>query len=508
MPVDNHDAFTVVDTPALGVLDMHGSGRRDGDYGLSYWWKSSRACVGTVLLPHRLRLVIASGPQERPPVAYAKSGSVHIAYEVLGKGPDLVWAPGAASHLDLDWEGGHRKPLMLALASFSRLIKFDKRGTGLSDRPGGVATLEERTDDIRAVMDAAGSGRAHIFGISAGGTMAILFAAMYPERTRSLILYGTKPRCVSASDYPWGPAFADEERRARNWETDGVPVPDFNEGWREWVGKSLCDDPDYRTWWVLHERMAMSPADRIAQVRWNNRIDVREVLPSIRVPTLVMSKTGDPAIEIDAARDMAARIAGARLVEYQSDGHLWYDISAQMADEVRKFIGVEPAPIQTQRVLTTILFVDIVSSTERIGSLGDAAWREFLTRYYAAVRRELRVFSGTEVDTAGDGLLATFDGPARAVRCAIAIQRSVAALGVETRAGVHIGEVERDGAAIRGIAVHMTARIAAKAHPGEILVSSTIVDLVAGSGLNFDDRGVQELKGVPRPRQLFAVAAE
>jgi len=445
---------------------------------------------------------------ERPPVQYARSGKVNVAFEVLGQGPDLVWAPGAASHLDLDWEdGGHRRHFRDLLASFTRLIKFDKRGTGLSDRPGGVANLEERTDDIRAVMDAAGSERAHIFGISEGGSMAILFAATYPERARSLILYGTKPRWVRAPDYPWGPSFAEREDLAREWEINGVPDPAFDDAWRRWVGPQLADDSGFRAWWTRHQRMAMSPSDRIAQIRWNNRIDVREVLPTIRVPTLVMSKTGDPIIQIEAARDMASRIPGARFVEYPGVGHVWFDHSDEMAEEIRGFIAVEPARAVADRVLTTILFVDIVKSTERAVRDGDAAWRDLLQRYYPAVRREITTFSGNEVDTAGDGLLATFDGPARAIRCARAIQRVGAGLGVEMRAGVHTGEVERDGRAIRGIAVHTAARIASLAEPGDVLVSSTVGDLVAGAGLEFADRGTHELKGVPERRRLLAVTA-
>lgn len=440
-----------------------------------------------------------------PPVQYARSGPVHIAFQVIGSGPDMVWAPGSVSHLDLDWEGGHRKPLMLRLAAFTRLIKFDKRGTGLSDRPGGVATLEERIDDIRAVMDAADSKTAHIFGISEGGSMAILFAATYPERTRSLILYGTKPRWVRAPGYPWGPSFADEERELDEEQAaETVKVPDFEgDELRRWIGSSIRDDPAYRDWFVRHGRAGISPAGRVALWRWNIRIDVRDVLPTIRVPTLIMSKVGDPVIEIDAARDMAARIPGARLVEYPGEGHLWYEITDAIADEMHRFINVERHEPIENRVLTTILFVDIVRSTERVTTLGDAAWRATLQQFYAMVTRELGRYYGTEVDRAGDGLVATFDGPARAIRCARAIELASRELGIEVRAGVHTGEVERDGPAIRGLSVHIAARIAAKAGPGEVLVSGTVSDLTAGAGISFRDRGMQALKGVPEPRRVL-----
>lgn len=444
---------------------------------------------------------------EPPPVRYAKSGDVRIAFQVIGEGPDIVWAPGSVSHLDLDWEGGHRKPLMLALASFARLIKFDKRGTGLSDRPGGVPTLEERIDDIRAVMDAAGSESAHIFGISEGGSMAILFAATYPEKSRSLILYGTKPRWVRAPDYPWGPSFADEERRLDEQAAGDVPVPDFgSERLRRWLGPAVRDDPAYRAWFIRHDRAGVSPAGRVALWRWNIRVDVRDILPTIRVPTLIMSKVGDPIIQIDAARDMAARIPGSRLVEYPGEGHVWSDITDEMSEEIRRFIAAERPFAVENRFLSTILFMDIVKSTERAAAVGDDAWRSLLQRYYAAVRRELALYSGIEVDTAGDGFLATFDGPARAIRCAQAIQRAARGLGLESRAGVHTGEVERDGRAIRGLAVHLAARIAALAEPGEVLASATVGDLAAGAGLDFKDRGVHDLKGVPEPRRVFAVA--
>lgn len=443
-----------------------------------------------------------------PPVQYARSGDVQIAFQVFGSGPDMVWAPGSASHLDLDWEGGPLKPLMLRLAAFSRVLKFDKRGTGLSDRPGGVATLEERIDDIRAVMDAAGSTTAHIFGISEGGSMAMLFAATYPDRTRSLILYGTKPRWVRAPDYPWGPSFAEQERSLDARAAGPVTPPDFESEWfRRWVGSSLRDDPGFRAWYVRNGRASLSPAGSIALARWNGRIDVRDILPTIRVPTLIMSKVGDPVIEIDAARDLAARIPGARLVEYPGEGHLCHEISDQMADEMQRFITAEGRDSGDNRVLTTILFMDIVKSTERVTSLGDPAWAAALRQFYAVVRRELANHHGTEVDRAGDGFLATFDGPARAIRCARAIQLGAQKLDLAVRAGVHTGEVERNGTAISGLAVHVAARIAGEAGSGEVLVSGTVSDLTAGAGIVFEDRGTRTLKGVSDPKRVLAATA-
>lgn len=445
---------------------------------------------------------------QRSPVLYAKSGDLHIAYQVVGKGPvDVVHTPGAISHLDLWWDCPYFVRYFERLASFSRLILFDKRGTGLSDRPTDYATLEERIDDIRAVMDAAESERAHIFGLSEGGSMACLFAATYPQRTRSLILYGTKPRWIRARDYPWGRT--DEEReaglqrlQAAGWERD-VRSTDM----RRWFGAPVRDDPAFLEWFTRQRRIGATPAAQIALSRMNAMIDIRDIVPSIRVPTLVLNRTGDPAVEVEAARDLARRIPGARFIEFPGEGHLFFDIWEDVVSVIEEWVTTAAAPVATERFLATILFVDIVRSTERVAELGDAAWRDLLARYYVVARRELALYGGREVDTAGDGLLGTFDGPARAIRCARAIQREGTALGLTLRAGIHTGEVERSNGAVRGIAVHLAARIAAIASPGEIYVSSTVRDLVAGSGLAFEDRGVHELKGISEPRQVLAVAS-
>jgi len=443
-----------------------------------------------------------------PPVLYAKSGDLQIAYSVLGEGPvDFVWAPGFVSHLEMQWENPDIAHSRERVASFTRLILFDKRGTGMSDRPAGIPTLEERIDDIRAVMDAAKSERAHLMGVSEGVPMSILFAATYPERTRSLILYGGRARFTRAPDYPWGPTEEESEEYlqrliANGWQQD-FTTPDQ----RRWLGPGLRDDPEFLRWYARFLKSAATPAARIALSRMNRLIDVRDIMPSVRVPTLVVGKTGDPVMPPDCARDLAARIPGARLVEIEAEGHMWGRASLEIADTIKEWVTEAAAPIAADRFLTTILFVDIVGSTQHVAKVGDAAWRDQLARHYAAARRHLAVFGGIEVDTAGDGLLAHFDGPGRAIRCASAIQRSAAELGLEVRAGIHTGEVERAGSAIRGIAVHLASRVASLAGAHEVFVTSTVRDLVAGSGLEFTDRGTHELKGVPGTRQVLGVAS-
>ncbi len=445
-----------------------------------------------------------------PLVHYAKSGDIHIAYQAIGDGPmDVVFSPGAISHLDLWWESPYFVRFFERMSTFCRLILFDKRGTGLSDRPTAVATLEERIDDIRAVMDAVTSETAHQFGPSEGGSMACLFAATYPARTRSLILYGTKPRWVRAADYPWGPS--DEEREAglqkmmaSGWQRD-LTSPQ----WRRWLGAPVRDDPAFLEWYTRQRRIGASPAAQIALSRMNSKIDIRDILPTIRVPTLVICREDDPVVSVEEARAMAVRIPGAQFVVLPGQGHLFFDIWEELVALIQEFVTGVPSPVISDRVLTTILFVDIVGSTERAAEIGDQAWSDVLHRFYALARRALTVFGGTEVDTAGDSLLATFDGPARAIRCARAIQRETRSLlRIGLRAGVHTGEVERTNGAIRGIAVHAASRIATLASAGEVLVSSTVKDLVAGAGVTFEDRGMHVLRGLPEPRQVLAVSAD
>ena len=436
----------------------------------------------------------------RAPVRYARSGDVHVAYEVTGAGPvDVVLTPAYVSHLDLEWESPPRVRVFERLGSFSRLIRFDKRGTGLSDRPGHVATLEERVDDIRAVMDAAGSGRAVIIGASEGGSMACLFAASHPDRTRALVLWGVQARWRRAPDYPWGYT---EEEAAREIERNLNDWPN-----RERALELAGGDPRQAEWLERYWRCAASPSAAAEIERIGADLDIRAVLPAIRVPTLVVHRSLDNVVPIEAARDLAAGIPGARFEEFPGGGH-WHkdlDLDSILA-AIEEFVtGVRPDPT-TDRVLATVLFADVVGSTELLASMGDAAWRDLLSRFHAAASEALRANRGVLVDLAGDGLLATFDGPARAVRSARALQRSAANLGMRLRAGVHTGEVERVGSAVRGIAVHTAARIAGLAEANEILVSGTVRDLVAGSGITFVDRGTHTLKGIPDPRQVLAVS--
>jgi class 3 adenylate cyclase len=355
-------------------------------------------------------------------------------------------------------------------------------------------------------MDAAQSQRAHVFGLSEGGSMACLFAATYPQRTHSLTLYGAKPRWTRAPDYPWGPTEAEREGWLQKRVASGFK-PDFRSAeWRHWLGPPVRDDPAFLEWFARCDRMGGSPAAHLALFRMNGLIDIRDVLPSIRVPTLVLCREDDALVALEEARAMAARIPNARFVALPGQGHLFFDIWEEVVALIQEFVTGVRSTMPSDRVLATILFIDIAASTERAAGMGDAAWRDVLERYYTVSRRALTVFGGTEVDTAGDGLLASFDGPARAIRCARSIQRETTPLGLTLRAGVHTGEVERVDRAIRGIAVHTAARIASLAVPGEVLVSSTVKDLVAGSGLSFADRGLHTLKGVPEPRHLLAVS--
>ena len=440
-----------------------------------------------------------------PETRYARSGDVNIAYQVLGDGPlDLVYVAGWVSHLEYRWEDPGYAAFVERLASFSRVILFDKRGTGMSDRvpSAELPTLEQRMDDVRAVMDAVGSERAALLGVSEGGSMCMLFSATYPERTTALIVAGGYARRVSAPDYPFAESPQEYEafieQFARNW---GGPVG------LAVRAPSRIDDEAFVRWWSTYLRMSVSPGAAETLTRMNGQIDVRHVLPVIRVPTLIVHRAGDRAFSAEGARYMAERIPGARYVEVPGDDHLMFvGDQDSILDEVEEFLtGVRRGP-EPDRVLATVLFTDLVGSTERAVELGDRRWRDVLTNHHAVVRRELQRFRGHEVDTAGDGFLATFDGPARAIRCATATRDAVASLGLELRVGLHTGECELHDDSVAGIAVHTGARVAALAGPGEVLVSSTVKDLVAGSGIEFTDRGLHELKGVPGEWRLYAVA--
>jgi class 3 adenylate cyclase len=440
----------------------------------------------------------------RPETKYARSGDVNIAYQVTGTAAiDVVWAPGTTTHLDVSWDWPREAEFIEKFSLFCRLIRFDKRGTGLSDRPTNAATLEERTDDIRAVMDAAGSTRATIFGLSEGGNMACVFAALYPTRTRSLILWGSQARWVRADDYPWGPTPEEQEKFIQHallkW-----PSREYITGWGVGLGDSV--DPAFLDWWVRKAQASASPAAVAALEEMNAHIDTRAILHSIGVPTLVMNTSGDPLANVDAARDLAAHIPGARFIEFPGKSHLpWENESERILAEIEEFVTGTHAPVATDRFLTTVLFLDIVGSTKLAAQLGDTAWLALLAAYYATARKELVRFHGCEIDTAGDGFFATFDGPARAIRCVLAIRDEVKLLGIELRAGLHTGECELIGEKVGGLAVHIAARVMGHAEANEVLVSSTVKDLVAGSGIKFEQRGVHGMKGVPGKWRLYAV---
>jgi class 3 adenylate cyclase len=434
---------------------------------------------------------------------YAKSGDVRVAYQVTGEGPvDVVLAPGTASHLDLDWEWPEKASFLARLGSFCRLIRFDKRGTGLSDRPTDASTLEERMDDIRAVMDAAGSDRAVIFGYSEGANLAALFAATYPRRTRALLLWGAQARWIRADDYPWGPTREEADQEIAYLAENGVTV-EYLTG----PGAGIPKDLTYVRFFMRYLKASASPSALTALERMLCLIDMRDILPSVRVPVVVMNRTGDPVANVEAARDLAARIPGARFVEFPGDAHPFFTgpATGEVLAEIETFVtGVRPAPA-ADRVLATLLFTDIVGSTQKLEAIGDQRWRQLLDRHHARVRQLLERYAGTEIDTAGDGFFATFDGPTRAIRCACAIRDAVREIGLEIRAGLHTGEIERRGDKVTGIAVHLGARVAALAQPGEVLVTSTVRQLVPGSGIGFASRGAHTLKGVADQWQLFAV---
>jgi pimeloyl-ACP methyl ester carboxylesterase len=433
---------------------------------------------------------------------YAKSGNVHIAYRVFGEGPrDIVVIPGSISHAELYWDFPPNRHMLDRLSSFARVIVFDKRGQGLSDRVA-EQTLEERTSDVLAVMDAVGSQRAAIYGWSEGGAMSLMFAATHPERTSALVLFGSYAT-----------------QRAEPWE---IPAETFDrflhrleEGWGEGVlvqfnAPTRANDPAFMRWWGGLERAAASPGSIVSLMRANYDIDVRHILASIQVPTLIFHREHDSLVPVQAGRYLARSIPGARYVELPGSDHmiqtLDQDVLDRLLDETEEFLTGARAHAEPDRVLATLMLNDIVGSTERVVALGDRQWNELLSGYYAAVRAELAAFRGHEVNTTGDGVLATFDGPARAIRCACSIRDRVRALGIHVRTGLHTGECEViDEDDVGGIAVHIAARVAAEADPDEVLVSSTVKDLVAGSRLEFTDRGERHLKGVPGEWRLYAV---
>jgi pimeloyl-ACP methyl ester carboxylesterase len=443
-----------------------------------------------------------------PETRYAKSGDVNIAYQVTGEGPfDLVFVPGYVTHLELHWAIPSFAPALERLGSFSRLIRFDKRGTGMSDRVSGAPTLETRMDDVRAVMDAVGSERAAFYGLSEGAAMALLFAATYPDRTAALVLRSAFPRRMWAPDYPWGRTEEEYEREVAGALEIFGPQERALDAVRR-LGR--FEDAEAESFLQLL-RFGSSPGALEALHRMNKEIDVRHVLPAVRVPTLLLHGSEDTIVPLEVAQYMATKISAARIVEVPGAGHLAFGKPALAAvDETERFLreaweGGAWEEAEPERVLATVLFTDIVGSTERAAAIGDRAWRELLEQHHRLIRRELVRFRGAELDVAGDGFFARFDGPARAVRCACAITEGVRQLGLELRAGLHTGECELVDGKVGGIAVHIGARVAKEAQPGQVLVSSTVKDLVAGSGLRFRDHGAATLKGVAEEWRLYAV---
>ena len=438
---------------------------------------------------------------EMPETRFTRAGEVDIAYQVVGDAAplDLVFVPGWVSHLEVMWELPEFAHFLDRLAGMGRLILFDKRGTGLSDRMAGIANLEERMDDVRAVMDAASSERAALFGISEGGPMSLLFAATYPERASALALYGSFARhpTVSADNIAENLQLID-----RSWGT--------GEYYLRFLAPSRASDGAFRRYVARYERQGASPSAVMAILRMNSEIDVRQILPTIRIPTLLLHRVGDPRITIDAGRYLAAHIPRAKLVELPGTDHFPLregDIMDRIVDEIEEFLTGTRGEAELDRVLATVLFTDIVGSTGRLVELGDRAWRQVLDLHDERARQEIARFRGRAVKSLGDGFLATFDGPARAVRCAAAIAEKIRSLGIEVRSGLHTGEIELRGEDIGGVAVHIAERIAEIAGGGEVLVSSTVRDLVAGSGLSFADLGSHQLKGLPEALRLFRAGA-
>ena len=442
-----------------------------------------------------------------PTTRYAKSGDVSIAYQLVGDGPiDVVLVQGFATHLDLQWEAPPMARFFERLASFSRLVLFDKRGTGLSDPVSEVPTLEQRVDDVRAVLNACGSERAALFGVSEGGPMSVMFATADPARVSALILHGAMGRTTEAPDYPWAsPAEALRESAAEfiapYWGREA-------RGTVELFAPSMADDPRAVELAERLERSAASPAMVWKIFEMFLDIDVRAILPTISVPTLVLHRRGDRVVNWRAGRELASQIRGAKYVELPGIDHLpWAGDPDAVLGEVEEFLtGTRSLP-EPDRVLATVMFTDLIGSTERAATAGDARWRELLAEHQARVRRELAHFRGHEVKTLGDGFLATFDGPARAIRCAHAIATDARSVALDVRIGLHTGEVDLTGQDVGGIAVHIAARVADLAAPGEVLVSSTTKELVAGSGLRFAERGTRRLKGVSDEWRLFAAVA-
>ncbi len=443
-----------------------------------------------------------------PEVRYARNGGVALAYQLVGDGAiDVLFVPGFVSNIELNWELPAFARFLTRLASFARLIVIDRRGTGLSDpfAPDDLPSHETMVDDLRAVIDAAGAQRVAIFGFHEGGLLGALFAAGRPDRTSALVTFATAPSGMKTDAYPW--QWSEEE-----WEPYLADMSarwgsrDYSDEVLRFVAPTASNDERVRSWWSRYCRLAASPTSATTIERIYSRTDICEILPAIHVPTLVLHPTSDQHEDVEGARYIAGRVPGARLVELAgNDAFPWGDNADALLAEIEEFLtGTRPVA-DPDRVLATVVFTDIVGSTDLVVTMGDRAWRDLLERHHDDVRRLLAEHRGREIDTAGDGFFATFDGPARAVRCADGIAASAAEIGLKVRAGVHTGEVELAGDEVRGIAVHVGARIAAAAGPSEVLVSATVKDLTAGSGLVFESAGQHELKGVPGDWHLYRV---
>jgi class 3 adenylate cyclase len=440
-----------------------------------------------------------------PDTKYAKSGDVHIAYQVFGTGKiPLVVGPGWASHLEYSWEDPTYAKFLQRLGSFAHVVWFDKRGTGLSDRVSELPTLEQRMDDIRAVMDAVGFEKAFLFGFSEGGSMCALFAATYPQRTNALILYGAFAKRLWSQDYPWAPTIEEREKWIQSLEKGwGGPIEVST------LAPSAVGDEQFAKWFATYTRLSVSPSAAVSLARMNTYIDIRNILSSIHVPTLVIHRVGDIDVKVENGRYIAKNIPGAKYVELPGEDHiLWVGDTDAIADEVEEFLTGVRSPRQIDRILATILLTDIVGSTEKTKELGDSVWKKVLLKHNEIVTKELERFRGMKIKSTGDGFLCTFDGPARAIRCACSIRNEVHELGLAIRAGLHTGECELIGDGdIGGVNVHIAARVASIANADEVVVSSTVRDLVSGSGIKFLDLGMHSLKGIAEQWRLFKVSS-
>jgi class 3 adenylate cyclase len=442
-----------------------------------------------------------------PETRYARSGDLHIAYQAVGEGDiDVVFISGWASHVAGMWEGRWLARPLQRLASFSRLIVFDKRGTGLSDPvpPKELPSLEERVDDVRAVMDAAGARRAALVGVNEGASVALMFAALHPDRTTAVVVVNGTARAVRDDDTPWGLDPEVVERRTSDMRARWGTEPP--QGVRGDIMPSLEGDPEFARFFRRYQQLSASPGVAAALGRSAFTDDVRPVLPLVQAPTLVLHRSANRILSPEHGEYLAKNIAKARYLELPGDDHLWFSGDTdELTDEIQEFLTGVRRSAPAERVLATVLFTDIAESTALVASLGDRRWRELLADHHALIRRQLERFRGVEVKSTGDGVLARFDGPARAIRCACAIRDGVRSLGIEVRAGLHAGEVAVQADDLSGIAVHIGARVTEQAAAGEVLVSSTVRELVAGSDIAFADRGEHELKGVPGPWRLYAV---